>query len=197
MRFRFGKNVEQYLPGDQVIVADLADQGGIGLHLPALERQIEITRGHVFMGKSLAADRREPWDKKDMWRRSSLLFYLVLVAAPGPSTSFAQNLPGTPQSPTSQAQSPVTISPIQPSSAPTSGLPANVVTPSTTNQLEPSPGARSRSGTTFGTVGRGLPGMPGGPPLNGFMGAQDPTADYMRPPSVGPLFCDPAINLPC
>jgi hypothetical protein len=48
-----------------------------------------------------------------------------------------------------------------------------------------------------GTVGRGLPGMPGGPPLNATMGAQDPSAGYMRPPLIGPLFCDPSLNIAC
>ncbi|HEX6950501.1 MAG TPA: hypothetical protein VF127_12950, partial [Nitrospira sp.] len=50
------------------------------------------------------------------------------------SQGFAQTLPGTVQQPQNpQAPSPVTISPIQPSSAPTSGLPANVLTPATTS----------------------------------------------------------------
>ena len=112
------------------------------------------------------------------------------------SSGHSQTLPSNalPQSPSLQnpfIQSPVTISPIQPSSAPTSGLPANVVTPATTNQLSSGGAALS------GGAGRGLPGMPGGPPLNGTLGARDPNSQYMRPPTVGPLFCDPAINLPC
>ncbi len=108
----------------------------------------------------------------------------------------AQVLPGTPQP---QTQGPVTTPPNQPLSAPTSGLPANILTPSTTNQLEPSTGARTpleRAGA-FASAGRGLPGMPGGPPLRSSPGAQDPTADYMRPPVIGPLFCDPAVNIAC
>lgn len=113
-----------------------------------------------------------------------------------PHDCAAQTLPGSFQS---QTQSPVTTPTIQPFSAPTSGLPANILTPSTTNQLAPSTGAvtsfeRERA---FGSAGRGLPGMAGGPPLKSPMGAQDPTADYMRPPLVGPLFCDPAVNIPC
>jgi len=39
--------------------------------------------------------------------------------------------------------------------------------------------------------------MPGGPPLTGGMGAQDPSSKYMRPSTIGPLFCDPAVNIPC
>jgi hypothetical protein len=120
---------------------------------------------------------------------------LITILA-GLTPAFTQTLPNnlSPQNP--QAQSPVTISPIQPLSAPTSGLPANVVTPSTTNQLEPAAGPSART-NLFGGAGRGLPGMPGGPALNSPLGAKDPTAEYMRPPTVGPLFCDPAINLPC
>lgn len=98
----------------------------------------------------------------------------------------------------SQSTSPAAISPIQPSSAPTSGLPANVLTPSTTSQLAPSSGARSNNAPVpFTSAGRGLPGMQGGPPLNAPMGAQDPSRSYMQPSTVGPLFCDPALNIQC
>ena len=103
----------------------------------------------------------------------------------------AQNVPGTLQP---QAQSPGSISPIQPSSAPTSGLPANVLTPATTSQLAPNPGVSS---APFTSAGRGLPGMQGGPPINGPVGAQDPSSGYMRPQTLGPLFCDPALNIQC
>lgn len=120
----------------------------------------------------------------------------VLVEVIGVSLGYGQTLSGTPQPQTPQVQSPVTISPIQPSSAPTSGLPANVLTPSTTTQLEPNARAQNRS-SIFQGAGRGLPGMPGGPALNSPVGAQDPSIDYMRPPTLGPLFCDPAINIAC
>jgi len=49
----------------------------------------------------------------------------------------------------------------------------------------------------FTSAGRGLPGMQGGPPLNAPMGAQDPSRSYMQPSTVGPLFCDPALNIQC
>lgn len=108
----------------------------------------------------------------------------------------AQTLPGgTIQQQNPQAPSPVTISPIQPSSAPTSGLPANVVTPATTTQ-ETTAGAPGRAPGFLG-AGRGLPGMPGGPPVNSPLGARDPSAQYMRPPTVGPLICDPAVDVAC
>jgi hypothetical protein len=55
----------------------------------------------------------------------------------------------------------------------------------------------SSVGKSFGSAGRGLPGMPAGPPLNGAMGSQDPSSSFMSPPTIGPLFCDPALNIPC
>jgi hypothetical protein len=131
--------------------------------------------------------------------RALLLIGVSVICAAGvsgPTSTWAQAVPGPLQQ---QNQGPVTTPQIQPFSAPTSGLPANILTPSTTNQLEPSSGPSPSFNRlqTFGGAGRGLPGMPGGPPLQAPMGAQDPTADYMRPPVIGPLFCDPAVNIPC
>lgn len=76
------------------------------------------------------------------------------------------------------------------------GVLATVITPETTSRLRSS-STISRAGTSLAIVGRGLPGMPGGPPLNAGMGAQDLSAGYMRPPVIGPLFCDPSINIAC
>ena len=115
----------------------------------------------------------------------------VTMLSPG----FPQTLPGSIQPQNPQASPPVTISPIQPSSAPTSGLPANVLTPATTTQ-ETAGGAPTGT-TVFTGAGRGLPGMPGGPALNSPLGARDPAAQYMRPPTVGPLLCDPAVDVLC
>ncbi|MGC3973729.1 MAG: hypothetical protein QM771_05005 [Nitrospira sp.] len=55
----------------------------------------------------------------------------------------------------------------------------------------------SSQGKFFGTIGQGLPGMTSGPVLTAPMGSQDPSARYMRPTVIPPLFCDPAINIPC
>ncbi len=55
----------------------------------------------------------------------------------------------------------------------------------------------SSQGKSFGTIGKGLPGMTGGPPLTAPMGAQDPSSRYMRPTVIAPLFCDPSVNIPC
>jgi hypothetical protein len=123
---------------------------------------------------------------------AALSFFLIAAAH-----ASAQTLPGgTIQQQNPQATSPVTISPNQPGSAPTSGLPANVLTPATTNQLQPAAGAPGRAPIFLG-AGRGLPGMPGGPPVNSPVGASDPAAQYMRPPTVGPLICDPAVDVAC
>lgn len=55
----------------------------------------------------------------------------------------------------------------------------------------------SSVGKSFGAVGRGLPGMPGGASVNSVLGAQDPSSKYMRPQTIPSLLCDPAIDLPC
>lgn len=49
----------------------------------------------------------------------------------------------------------------------------------------------------MGSAGRGLPGMPGGPPIKGALGSQDPSSAYMRPPTIGALMCDPMIDGVC
>lgn len=49
----------------------------------------------------------------------------------------------------------------------------------------------------LGSAGRGLPGMPGGPPIKGALGSQDPSSAYMRPSVIGALVCDPMIDGVC
>jgi hypothetical protein len=97
----------------------------------------------------------------------------------GWSTGSAQITPDT----LPAQQSPVVISPIPEVGAPASrGISAKIITSATTNRLTPN----------FRSAGRGLPGMPGGPSLSSPLGARDP-----RPPTVGPLFCDPVVDFPC
>ena len=79
---------------------------------------------------------------------------------------------------------------------PTFGVSGSIITPQTSNGLVGS-SSISNAGPSFGSAGRGLPGMPGGPPINAPMGAREPTASYMRPTVIGPLFCDPSINIAC
>lgn len=57
--------------------------------------------------------------------------------------------------------------------------------------------ASSSLGKRFGSAGQGLPGMPGGPPMKGSMGSQDPSSRYMIPPTIPPLLCDPAVDISC
>jgi len=57
--------------------------------------------------------------------------------------------------------------------------------------------ASSSIGKSFGTVGRGLPGFPGGPPLNSAPGVSDTPTSIMRPQLIPPLLCDPAVDIPC
>jgi hypothetical protein len=85
-------------------------------------------------------------------------------------------------------QPPVVISPIPPVGAPASGgISAKIITPATTKRLAPN----------FHSAGRRLPGMQGGPPLTSPLGARDPAAQFMRPSAIGPLFCDPAVDMSC
>jgi hypothetical protein len=79
---------------------------------------------------------------------------------------------------------------------PTGGVPGTEITPQTPEGFT-SDSLISRPGRSLGSAGRGLPGMPGGPPLKAPMGAVDPSASYMRPRVIGPLFCDPAVNIAC
>ncbi|CAI4031980.1 hypothetical protein DNFV4_02403 [Nitrospira tepida] len=76
---------------------------------------------------------------------------------------------------------------------------AGGITPSAQPAPAPTVGTTGSSSDrkSFGTVGQGLPGMPGGPPLTSPNGAQDPSSKYMRPLVIGPLFCDPALDIPC
>lgn len=76
------------------------------------------------------------------------------------------------------------------------GVPGSIITPLTTPGLKSIP-LTTDSGRSSAIAGRGLPGMSGGPPLKAPMGAQDSSASYMHPPVIGPLFCDPSINIPC
>jgi hypothetical protein len=102
------------------------------------------------------------------------------------------------------AQTPPPAPPVQdqavqtPQAEPSAGVSdqANV---GPTSGLSPGVGPMTSlsAGKRFGSAGQGLPGMPGGPPIKGSMGSQDPSSRYMRPPVIPPLLCDPAVNIPC
>lgn len=121
---------------------------------------------------------------------------LMMWAVPAAAQVSAPAPPGTaPPTPTSpgQVQPAAPQLPTSPTSPAAPGGGAGIL------QITPTIGSTQSSGarSSFGTVGRGLPGMPGGPPLTGPVGAQDPSRQYMSPPVIGPLFCDPSINIPC
>lgn len=79
---------------------------------------------------------------------------------------------------------------------PTLGVPGSIITPPAAPGPRGSP-VISRARIAMGIAGRALPGMSGGPALKSPLGAQDPSASYMRPPVIGPLFCDPSIDITC
>jgi hypothetical protein len=131
----------------------------------------------------------------------SVLFVLVTLAGVGALVfpCDAQAPPATPTPPPIQNQ------PNQPPQA--GALPglSNATVPgqaSAGSTPVPAPGivgttTSSSAGKAFGSVGQGLPGMPGGPPVNGPMGSQDPSSKYNIPPMIPPGLCDPAVNIPC
>ncbi|UVT21423.1 MAG: hypothetical protein H8K03_05795 [Nitrospira sp.] len=114
-----------------------------------------------------------------------LLTVLIVVSVVGMlsgwSTGFAQVDSTTPSV---QPQTPAVISQLQPLVAPTSGVSAKLITPSTNNRSATSE-LRSSSNVVRGRSGGVASGM------------RDPTTPFMRPPTVGPLFCDPVIDIPC
>ena len=123
---------------------------------------------------------------------------LLLSYAIYPLDGEAQTSVTPSTAPPSQNLSPQNLQGGQSVPSPGFSVPATVTTSQTT--LGVNAGAGSPVSTTTSprvTVGQGLPGMPGGPPLGGAGGALDPSTDYMTPPVVGPLFCDPAMNISC
>ena len=123
------------------------------------------------------------------------LVVVLAIAAPGRAQIAPTPAPSAPGAP---AQAPPTPqATLQPSSSSTIGGATTVTSPAATGTTSTSATITAPVSTlSFGTVGRGLPGMASGPPVNGGMGAQFPSS-YMSPQSFGPLFCDPAINIPC
>lgn len=121
-----------------------------------------------------------------VWRRVLLAGILAgLFTAP----CAAQVPPPSPQNQPPQNPQPGIQEVVPTGGATTTSTPPSSPLPATSQS--------SALGKSFGSAGRGLPGMPGGPPLTGRMGAQDPSSSYMRPSTIGPLFCDPAVNIPC
>lgn len=116
----------------------------------------------------------------------SVLFFIGVLASP----CGGQTLPSAPQAQNQAGQTPPATM-----NAGSSGQAD--VEPALRESPGVAPTVSSSAGKKFGSSGRGLPGMPGGPPIKGAMGYQDPSSRYMRPPAIPPLFCDPAVNIPC
>ncbi|MEQ1796276.1 MAG: hypothetical protein ABL970_19045 [Nitrospira sp.] len=122
-----------------------------------------------------------------------LLLALPITLLIGASTVLAQNSPSTanPQNPSSSSL----LNSLDPSGG-TSGSPsARPSSPSTVQAAGIIPSSTKPG--TLGSAGRGLPGMPGGPPIKGALGSQDPSSAYMRPLTIGALLCDPLIDGVC
>jgi hypothetical protein len=85
-----------------------------------------------------------------------------------------------------------------PPSVPSIGVSATA-SPATTSGITQAPTVGSAAPGPTTSAGRGLPGMPGGPPLNAPMGAgaRDATSTYMRPIVIGPLECDLSLDPAC
>ena len=131
--------------------------------------------------------------------RDACVAFLIICAALYPSRVHPQSATPPRPNPTAQNLTPQNLAPqnLQGGpqvASPGFSVPASVTTEQTTLGLGPS---TSMARPSFQSAGRGLPGMPGGPPLGGVDGAIDPSGTYMTPPVVGPLFCDPALNIPC
>lgn len=125
--------------------------------------------------------------------KRALLLAVLLIVLVAPCG--AQAPPQTPIPPTVQNQAGQTPQAVLPPV--TSGAGVSIGGPTAVAVPGVGSSASSSAGKRFGSAGQGLPGMPGGPPVKGAMGSQDPSGKFMRPPVIPPLFCDPAVNLPC
>ncbi|MBA5866353.1 MAG: hypothetical protein GDA67_06595 [Nitrospira sp. CR1.3] len=128
------------------------------------------------------------------WRPIRLILFLAAVleamSVPGMGQTTSPQLNGT-QSVVPLSQQATTQTDAANAAAPAAGVTSSPVAPGVGTAIS------SSVGKSFGTAGQGLPGLPGGPPLNGIPGGQDPSGQYMRPPSIPPLLCDPAVDIPC
>ena len=142
-----------------------------------------------YFADALKMNRRniEVWPSLAM---AALFVVGVLVVPCG-----AQAPPQTPTPPMVQNQAGQPPQTVVPSATPGAGVSTAGATSVPSSGVGSS--VSSSLGKRFGSAGQGLPGMPGGPPMKGSMGSQDPSGKYMIPPTIPPLLCDPAINIPC
>ena len=130
--------------------------------------------------------------------RDASMMRLVLLALPitlliGAATVLAQSspAPANPQNPSSSSL----LNSLDPSGGTGVVSSTSSLQPTTVQGIGTIPSSTKPG--TLGSAGRGLPGMPGGPPIKGALGSQDPSSAYMRPPTIGALVCDPLIDGVC
>lgn len=135
---------------------------------------------------------------ENMWERDAsmirvLLFALPVILSVCTSSVLAQN-----SSPTANPQNPSSLS-LQSGLDPSGGVGGASAAPLSSTSVVQGTGTIPSSAKpgSMGSAGRGLPGMPGGPPIKGALGSQDPSSAYMRPPTIGALMCDPMIDGVC
>ena len=162
------------LLGDQGLCDDLEESAWLGMrsHIRSADKSASA-RLKGEEGMSVNGLRRQ-------WVVAIVIGGLSALSIP----CAAQTLPAAP---TSQNQTPQSVQAGTASAAGAGTTPA--ITPASTAAVTPRPSGGSV------TVGRGLPGMSSGPPLNAPMGAQPPS--FNTPPVVGPLLCDPVVDGQC
>ncbi|MDF0643081.1 MAG: hypothetical protein P0111_03550 [Nitrospira sp.] len=119
-----------------------------------------------------------------------LIGLLLSLPAIGTAQSTSPSLNGT-QSIVPLSQQAATLSEPAAAAGAAGGTTPAQVAPGTNTAVS------SSIGKSFGTVGRGLPGFPGGPPVNSTPGGGDTPASFIRPQTIPPLLCDPAVDIPC
>ncbi len=119
-----------------------------------------------------------------------LLLALPVILSVCGSSVFAQS-----SSPAASPSNPSSLS-LQNGLDPSGGSPAAPLSSPSVAQGVGTIPSSTKPGSS-GSAGRGLPGMPGGPPIKGALGSQDPSSGYMRPQTIGALVCDPMIDGVC
>ena len=126
-----------------------------------------------------------------MMRIILLALPITLLIGAGMAPAQSSPSPANPQNPSSSSL----LNSLDPSGG--TGVVSSTLSPQPTTVQGIGAIPSSTKSGTLGSAGRGLPGMPGGPPIKGALGSQDPSSAYMRPPTIGALVCDPLIDGVC
>lgn len=118
--------------------------------------------------------------------RALLIALFCVGSFVAPSMAQTTPTPANPQNPSTQSLQ----AGLDTSSA---GIPPSVTTIKGVASISSS----SRFGFIAVGAGMGMQGMPGGPPIKGSLRYQDPASSYMRPPTLGPLVCNPLLDGVC